>query len=82
MTLELVRPRETLKVQVWKLLRECNLFGEDFQLLNAPSAVQPPVSVGELRQFVPSLEEKDVEVTNANIRDLFLLCDEFRCLSF
>jgi hypothetical protein len=73
----LFRAREILKVQVWKLLRECNLFGDAFRLPNAPSAVWTPVSVDGFRQFVLALEEKDVEVTNANISGLFLLCDEF-----
>jgi hypothetical protein len=77
MTLELVRPRETLKVQIWKLVRECNLFGDAFLLLNAPYAMQTPVSVDESRQFVLALKEKDVEVTKVNIGRLFLLCDEF-----
>jgi hypothetical protein len=77
MTVGFVRPRETLKVQVWKLLWECNLFGGAFLLPNAPYAVLAPVSVDGFRSFVLALEEKDVEVTNANIGCLFVFCDEF-----
>jgi phage terminase small subunit len=67
----LVRSREILKVQV------CNLFGDAFRLPNAPYAVLAPASVDDFRQFVLTLEEKDVEVTKVDISGLFLLCDEF-----
>jgi hypothetical protein len=36
-----------------------------------------PLSVRDFRQFVLELEEKDVEVTNANIGGLFPLSDVF-----
>jgi hypothetical protein len=49
MALELVRSRETLKVQVSKLVRECNLLGDAFILPNAPYAVLAPVSVDGFR---------------------------------
>jgi hypothetical protein len=77
MTLELVLRRETLKVPVWKLARECNPFGDDCLLLNAQYAVRAPLSVDDFRQFVLELEEKDVAVTNSNISGLSLLSDEF-----
>jgi hypothetical protein len=77
MTLELVLRRETLKVPVWKLARECNLFGDGFLLLTAQYAVRAPLSLDDFRQFVVELEEKDVEVTNANIRGLFPRSDVF-----
>jgi hypothetical protein len=66
-----------LTIQVWKLLREWNLFGDALLLLNAPYAVWTPVSVDDFRQFVLALEGKDVEATKADIGGLFLLCDEF-----
>jgi hypothetical protein len=38
---------------------------------------RPPVSVNDFHQFVLGLEEKSVEVTNATISGLSLLCDKF-----
>jgi hypothetical protein len=76
MTLELVLGRETLKVTVWKLERECNLVGNDFLPLSAQYPVRAPLSVDDFPQFVVEREEKDVEVPNANIggRIRFLAC--------
>jgi hypothetical protein len=82
LTFELVRPRETLKVQIWKLLQECNLFGDAVMQLNAPSAVLAPISVDELREFVLALEEKHVELTNAHIGGLSLFSDKHGFWSF
>jgi hypothetical protein len=77
-TLELVHPRETLKVPFRTLVLKCNLFSDDPALACAPYSVQAPVSVDDFRQFVLALEDKDVEMTNANFGGLSLLCDEFR----
>jgi hypothetical protein len=74
---ELVHPRETLKVPVWKLVRECGLFADDPTLLCVPYSVRAPVSVDDFRQFVLALEGQDFEVTDANFGGLSLLCDEF-----
>jgi hypothetical protein len=77
-TLNLVHPRETLKVPVRTLMIKCNLFIDDPVLAAAPYSVRAPVSVDDFRQFVWALEGQNVEVTNANIGGLSLLCDEFR----
>jgi hypothetical protein len=77
MTLELVHPRETLKVLIWKLVRECRLFTDNLMLVGAPYSVRAPVSVDDFRLFVSALEDKPVEVTNSNFGGLSLLCDEF-----
>jgi hypothetical protein len=74
--LELVHPRETLKVLVWNLMRECDFFTDDPLLLNFPYSVPSPVSVDDFCQFVLMLENKDVETTIANIGKPSLLCDE------
>jgi hypothetical protein len=66
----LVRSREILKVQVWKLVRECNLFGDAFLLPNAPYAVLAPASGYAFRQFILMLEEKNVEAMKADIGGL------------
>jgi hypothetical protein len=77
MTLELVLWRETLKIPVWKLARECNLVGDNFLLLSVQYAVRAPLSVDDFGQFVVALEEKGVKVTNANIGGLFPRSDVF-----
>jgi hypothetical protein len=77
-TVELVHPQETLKVPVRTLVLKCNLFADNPVLAGAPYSVRAPVSVDDFRQFVLALEDKDVEVTNANFGALSLLCDEFR----
>jgi hypothetical protein len=81
MTLDLVHPRDTLKVPVRTLVMKCNRFAEDPRLLCAPYTVRAPVSVDDFRQFVLALEDKDVEVTNANFVGLSLLCDDFGFVS-
>jgi hypothetical protein len=77
MMLELLLPRENLKILVWKLAEECNLFDNTFRLPKAPYAARVLVSVDSFRQFVLVLEDKDVEVTNVNIDSLARLCDQF-----
>jgi hypothetical protein len=77
-TLELVHPRETLKVLVRTLVMKCNLFADDPVLAGAPYIVRAPVSVDDFRQFVLALEDKAIEVTNVNFSRLSLLCNEFR----
>jgi hypothetical protein len=78
MTLELVHRGETLKVPIRELMTKCNLFADDPSLVAAPYSVRAPVSIDDFRQFVSVLEDKAVEVTNANFGGLSLLCDEFR----
>jgi hypothetical protein len=77
-TLELVHPRKTLKVPIRTLVMKCKLFADDPMLAGAPYSVRAPVSVEDFCQFVSVLEDKNVEVTNANIGSFSLLCDEFR----
>jgi hypothetical protein len=57
---------------------KCNPFTDSPLLAGAPCSVRAPVSIDDFSQFVSMLEDKDVEVTNANIDGLSLLCDEFR----
>jgi hypothetical protein len=77
-TLELVHPREALKIPIQTLVLKCNLFADDPKLARTPYSVRAPVSVDDFRQFVLALEDQDVEVTNMNFGGLSLLCDEFR----
>jgi hypothetical protein len=77
MTLELVHPREAVKVPIETLMMKCHLFADNAVLAGAPYSVRAPVSVDDFRQFVSALEGNDVEVTNSNFGSLSLLCDEF-----
>jgi hypothetical protein len=71
MKLEFVRPLGALKVPVGTVMMKSNLFIDDLMLTG-------PVSVDDFHQFVSVVGNQDVEVTNANIGGLSLLCDEFR----
>jgi hypothetical protein len=80
-TIDLVHPRQALKVPSGILMRKCTLFRDNPALATSPYSVRAAVSVRDFRLFVFALEDKNVEVTRTNFHGLSLLCDEFGFVS-
>jgi hypothetical protein len=76
-TVDLIHPRETLKISGEILTRKRTLLMDDPALAPFRCSVRAAVSVDDFCHLVLALEDKSVEVTNANFGSLSLLCDEF-----
>jgi hypothetical protein len=72
-----VHAGEILKVSFQPPPLKCNLFADNLSLTSSPYSVRAPVWVDDLRELVLGLEDKSVQITNANLGGLSLLCDQF-----
>jgi hypothetical protein len=57
---------------------KCHLFQAKPELLGKPYRVESGVSSDSLRVFVGAIGGAAVEISDANVRDLSQLCDEFK----
>jgi hypothetical protein len=73
----LVLNGESISVSKASLFMHCQLFRTKPGLLGQPYRVESSVSLDSLRVFVGAIGGAVAEVSDANIRDLSQLCDEF-----
>jgi hypothetical protein len=76
-TVDLVHPRETVKVSTQALVLQSNVFADGSGLAAFPYALRSSVSVSDFRRFVSALEGNAVAIAIKNIGGLSLLCEEF-----
>jgi hypothetical protein len=74
---DLVHAGEILKVSLHISPLKCNLFADNPSLTSFPHSVRALVGVDDFREFVLVLEDKSVQITNADLGGLSLLCDQF-----
>jgi predicted nucleic acid-binding Zn-ribbon protein len=74
----LVLNGESISVSIASLVLHCRLFQTKPKLLSKPYRVESAVSSDSLRVFVGALGGAAVEISDANVRDLLQLCEEFK----
>jgi hypothetical protein len=77
MTVTIIHPREQRAVSAARLIDKCTLFKTNLLLLSSPYSIRSTVPIDVFRAFVSALEDGAVEITNANLASLSLLCTEF-----
>jgi hypothetical protein len=77
----LVHSQARIDVPGVQLINKYDLFRNNIVLAASPYIVSSNVSLDILRQFTSTLEDHAIEITNLNLSDLSLLCDEFGFLS-
>jgi hypothetical protein len=78
----LVLNGEPIDVSIVSLMAKCHLFQTKPGLLGEPYRVESRVSSDSLRVFVGAIAGAAAEISDANIRDLSQLCDEFKFIEF
>jgi hypothetical protein len=73
----LVHPQETINVSRQLLIQNSGLFTDDPVLTTSPYVVKSTVSLADFRTFVSALNGARVEITEANLRGLSELREEF-----
>jgi hypothetical protein len=73
----LVLNGESISVSKVSLFTLCQLFQTKPELLGQPYKVESSVSLDSLRVFVGAIGGAVAEISDANVRDLSQLCDEF-----
>jgi hypothetical protein len=76
-TIALIHQNQRQEVTGVQLLNKCSLFNTNLALLAGPYTVHSTVTPEIFREFVASLEDKPVQITNANFSGLCCLSDEF-----
>jgi hypothetical protein len=74
----LVLNDEPINVSIVSLMTKCSLFQTKPELLSKPYKVESGVSPDSLRMFVGVIGGAVAEISDANVRDLSQLCDEFK----
>jgi hypothetical protein len=74
----LVLNGKRISVSMVMLVARCQLFQARPELLSKPYNVESGVSLDSLRVLLDALDGVVVEISDANVRDLSLLCDEFK----
>jgi hypothetical protein len=74
----LVLNGESISVPIASLVVHCHLFQTKPELLGKPYRVESGVSSDSLRVCVGSIGGAAAEISDANVRDLSQLCDEFK----
>jgi hypothetical protein len=75
---ELLLDGETFSVPKRSLINSCDVFLEDPILLTSPYKVKSRVSRDSFQVFTSAIGGSEVTITAVNVRDLALLCDEFK----
>jgi hypothetical protein len=74
----LVLNGEPIGVPIIPLVAKCGLFQTKPELLGKPYKVESTVSVDSLQVFAGAIGGAVAEISDANVRDLSRLCDEFQ----
>jgi chromosome segregation ATPase len=74
----LVLNGEPINVSIVLLITKCHLFQTKPELLGKPYTVESRVSSDSLLMFVGAIDGAVPEISDANVRDLLQLCDEFK----
>jgi Na+-transporting NADH:ubiquinone oxidoreductase subunit NqrA len=74
---ELVCEAETVHIERDKLVRTCSKFRDCRSLLTRPYEVTSSIGADVFRVFVNAIDGVSPTLTNENITDIGLLCDEF-----
>jgi hypothetical protein len=69
---------EQISVSIVSLMAKCRLFQTKPELLGRSYKVESGVSLDFVRVFVGAIGGAAVEISDANVRDLSQLCDEFK----
>jgi hypothetical protein len=73
----LIHQNERREIDGLQLMQKCTLFKNRLALLAAPYTIHSAVTQDVFNQFVDSLEDKTLQITNTNFTGLSRLCDEF-----
>jgi hypothetical protein len=76
-TVTLVHPQEEREVSVRDLINKCSIFEFNVALATAPYRVRSAVSLADFQAFASEIAGVAIEITNANVTGLSLLCGEF-----
>jgi hypothetical protein len=73
----LIHRSEKREIAGVQLVNKCTLFKNNLALLALPYTINSTVTSEVFQQFVVSLDDKPIEITNANFMGLSRLCEEF-----